>query len=266
MELYAKYAPADDNHDGEAGGQLDPDTIIKVTKQMEKEGYYLTEQPPRAVKHAIQRWRQTGSVHDAPRSGRPTDISKVGTAAMDKVCDALEAGRTLPSGEWLPYSPGSGLYACPEARSLMKRKGYSPRKLLRMCKQHRPELTTRTVQKRIVFTLDQKADRERIARERLAMPAGWQQRVFMLDATSKTVSRLVRSTWRAIVNRKKDRSRKIVSDPGLGVGGKNNGAKFHWMVMINILGGAGPLTWLTGTFARKGKRYKVRAALMLMHS
>lgn len=263
--LYNKYAEVHDGPDDGSDMEVDDIAVNKVVKQMRIEGFALPAKPRRFVEDTVKLMHDTGSLHDRPRSGRRTNISKVGAERMDEVCDALEEGYINDDGVQMPYTAGAGIAACLPARELMREKHLHHTKLWKMCRQHRPKLTVRTMRKRFKLSDKQKAARKEIATLRRQMPRGWQKRVFMLDACSKYVSKLVGAKLLAIVNKDKDLTRKIYSDVGLGVGGKTNGAKLHWMTMINMVGGPGPLAWLTGTHSRKGKVYKVGAACMCLH-
>lgn len=237
-----------------AGGRI----VSVVAKQIKKE-YPSTGNPYEMVRLWMSRYDGRTNVKNKRGSGRPRLESYVTLEAREKCVEAVKRGIPCEDGVYA-FPTGQGLLdCCPEAAQIAEKHKWSAQQLLTVLLRTDSSLRIRSYKSKKLIMPAAARVRQQHAEERLAMierNPRYSDSIFMLDATTVWGGHLLKSGSgdRVLVSKDNDLAATPAEDSRITAFSKY---KLTWMVMVNAVGGAGPLVYLTGTTGEEDKGYKV---------
>lgn len=225
-------------------------------------GRFSLSHPTRFCQTWGERRLNTGTVTDAPRSGRPKKLSQ---AWVDRVITALSHGyeridttgtKRLPYRTWSQFCRES-----PVAAACLGATKVTPEHLLRVCMQTLPTLKRVKIQFKVWLKPAVKAQRIADSTTLLSKPSSWFKAVVWLDAKTLYINPTSCYAW---INTATMSPHELTrEDKRVRARGKEL-VKLKFYIAVNALCGPVKLVWVTGTtgmaYDRNQVPYLVRLA------
>lgn len=216
-------------------------------------GKFWLSRPARFCKKWGTRRMCTGDVHDAPRSGRPRQLTQ---EWLDQCITALSAGypRTDATGiKMVPYRTWSQFCKnSPTAQACLEATRVTPAHLLKACMKALPTLKRVKIELKVFLKPENKAARVAACETLLAKTADWFDAVVWLDCKTMYINPTTSYAW---VNTAAMSPNDLVrEDRRVNARGKEL-VKLKFYIAVNAKLGAVALVWVTGT---KGLKYDRR--------
>ena len=215
-------------------------------------GKFRLAKPARFCKKWGDKRISSGDVHDAPRSGRPKQLTQ---DWLDQCITALSAGygrmdstgiKMVPYRTWTQFCRIS-----PTALACLQATRVTPAHLLRACMQALPTLKRVKIQVRVWLKPDTKAARVAACETLLAKAAAWFDAVIWLDCKTLYINPTTSYAW---VNTATMSPNDLVrEDKRVNARGKEL-VKLKFYIAVNAKLGPVALVWVTGTKGLKHDR------------
>ena len=186
------------------------------------------------------------SFADKSRPGRPSHLTQ---AALERATAIIKAGFKFDSMQRVWLSSPQAFRESAELRSIAEEARLTHAHLFTRIQEAAPELQYAMQQVKQSFNMKQKRDRQRSCRGHLRKSARFRKRVFWIDAKKMYVQASRLKAWL-------DTSETIPTVSDQRCEGRT---VLHFYAMVNAVGGAVALKYVTGTSDLKGgQQYKVR--------